>query len=515
MSVDRNNKKIAKNTLLLYFRMMLTMVISLYTSRVILQMLGVTDYGIYETVGGIVGIISFLSSALAAGSTRFLAFELGVGDMNRMRRNFSSILIIHFVLAFLVVLIAETVGLWFVYNKLTISPEKIDAAVFAYHLSIITAMVNITQLPYTASIMSHEKMNIYAYLSILEVTLKLIIVYMLTIWDWDRLKLYALLLFIVQTVIAFIYRLYCARNYEETKLRLIFDKAIIRSVLGYSFWNLFTNITLALKNQGAIVLISMFFNPSIVAARAIANKVNMVANQFADNFRTASNPQIIKRYATGDMEGSKKLTILTSKYSFFLMLVLGLPMIFVAEPLLWGWLGQVPDYSVIFLQLAIVTSIVNSMNNSFYTALCAVGKLRMNSIWCSLVSVLTIPIAYVLFKLGYSPVSLAIVILVDDMIISFIVKPLVMIRDAKYTWDDIFKVFTPCFIVALASIPIPLTLYLFKKLIFDNNMQGIISIVFISIISVIISVWLLGIDKGVKIKVKQMAIKKIRKYGIK
>lgn len=476
-------------------------------------MLGVTDYGIYETVGGIVGVISFLSSALAAGSTRFLAFELGVGDMDRMRRNFSSILIIHFALALFVVLIAETVGLWFVYNKLTIAPEKIDAAVFAYHLSIITAMVNITQLPYTASIMSHEKMNIYAYLSILEVSLKLIIVYMLTIWDWDRLKLYALLLFIVQTVIALIYRLYCARNYEETKLRLIFDRAIMRSVLGYSFWNLFTNITLALKNQGAIVLISMFFSPSIVAARAIANKVNMVANQFADNFRTASNPQIIKRYATGDTEGSKNLTISTSKYSFFLMLVLGLPMIFVAEPLLWGWLGQVPDYSVIFLQLAIATSIVNSMNNSFYTALCAVGKLRLNSIWCSLVSVLTIPIAYVLFKLGYSPVSLAIAILINDMIISIVVKPFVLIHDAKFTLADLLKVFVPCTIVLLLSVPIPLVMYIFRDTIFEKNIISFITIALLSVMSVILSVWFAGIDKNVRMKVKHFVIKKIERHG--
>lgn len=510
-----SNKRIAKNTLLLYFRMLFMMLVSLYTSRVVLQQLGVSDYGIYEVVGGVVGLLSFINGALASGSTRFLAYELGRGDMGRMKKNFTSILFIHIAFALLIALLLETIGLWLLYNKLTIHADRMDAAAFTFHISVLTCIINVTQVPYTASVMSHEKMGVYAYISIIEAVLKLAIVFLLPIGGFDKLKFYALLLFIVQTSIAMTYRVYCSRKFVETKFRFDLDWNIIKNVLSYSFWNLFTNITQALKNQGSVVLISAFFNPHVVAARALATKINMAADQFANNFRTAANPQIIKRYAAGDIQGSKSLTFATAKYSFFLMLMLGLPIMFVADSLIRLWLGQVPEYSVIFLQFAIATSMVNSMNNTFYTALCAVGRLKWNSMWSAIVSVFTIPVGYIFFKMGFSPIAIAVVILLDDIVISLLIKPMALVRDADYRWREIIPVFTTCLKVGLLSCIFPILLNVYKDELFGNGLLWNVIIVIISIVSVGISAWICGVDKETKLKIMNFLRTKIKRYGFK
>lgn len=514
-NTSANNKRIAKNTLLLYIRMLFMMLVSLYTSRVVLQQLGVSDYGIYEIVGGVVGLLSFINGALASGSTRFLAYELGRGDMTCMKKNFTSILFIHIALAIIIALLLETVGIWLLHGKLTIHEDRIDAATFTFHISVLTCIVNITQVPYTASVISHEKMGVYAYISIIEAVLKLAIVFLLPIGGFDKLKFYALLLFIVQTAIVMTYRIYCINKFEETKFRFDIDWNVIKNVLSYSFWNLFTNITQALKNQGSVVLISAFFTPQIVAARALATKINLAADQFANNFRTASNPQIIKRYAVGNIKGSKELTFSTAKFSFFLMLMLGLPIILVAKPLIKLWLGQVPEYSAIFLQFAIASSLVNSMNNTFYTSLCATGNLKWNSTWTAIVSVITIPISYVLFTLGFSPISIAVVIFFDDIVISLWVKPMALIRDANYTWNEIISVFKTCFKVAVLASLIPVSLSLYKDNIFTNDFIGQIVLVFTSIISVCLCSWIWGIDKELKIKIANILKNKINKHGFK
>ena len=264
-----------------------------------------------------------------------------------------------------------------------------------------------------------------------------------------------------------------------------------------------------------MVLISAFFSPQVVAARALATKINLAADQFANNFRTASNPQIIKRYAAGDINGSKELTFATAKFSFFLMLMLGLPIILVAEPLIKLWLGQVPEYSAVFLQFAIASSLVNSMNNTFYTSLCAVGNLKWNSTWSAIVSVITIPVSYVLFKLGFSPVAIAVVILVDDIIISLCVKPMALIRDADYKWNEIMSVFKTCFKVAVLASLFPVSLSLYKDYIFTNNFIGQLVLVIVSVISVCLCSWIWGIDKELKTKIVNILKNKINKYGFK
>lgn len=504
-----SNKTIAKNTIFLYFRMMFTMAISLYTSRVILQKLGVQDYGIYQAVGGIVGFLSFINGALSTGSSRFLTFALGEGDKKKLRRTFSTTLIVHIVLAVFIAIVAELGGLWFIEHKMVIPSDRIDAAVFTFHLSIVTALLTLTQVPYNACIIAHERMSIFAYISIVEVSLKLIIVYLLTIWSFDRLMLYASLLFVVQAGLMVFYRYYCSRNFVESRFKLIFDRSIFKEIASFSGWSLFSNASIALNSQGILLLLNMFFSPAVVAARAISIQVNMAANQFVSNFRTAVNPQIVKKYASKDYEGSKYLLLSSTKYSYYLMLILALPIYFSADQLLHIWLGVVPEYTTIFLQIIIIQSLFQVFDTSFYTALYAKGQLRENAILSPLFGFISFPIVYFLFKAGFSPVTLSLANLVSYAILGVIVKPILVINIVNYNRSDIFNVFFICAKVSIIAIIIPLIVYFKIENITTNMWIQFILLVIISVSSVIMSIWTFGLDSETKIKVLSLIKKKI------
>lgn len=492
------NKTIAKNTLFLYFRMMFTMIVSLYTSRVILQVLGVDDYGIYQAVGGIVGFLSFINGALSTGTSRFLTFELGTGDFVKLRRTFSTTLTIHIVLAILIVLLAETIGLWFLYNEMVIPPDRMDAAFFVYHISILTAVFTLTQVPYNASIIAHERMSIFAYVSIFEVTAKLLIVYMLKLGDFDKLKFYAVLLFVVQVGLMLFYRIYCTKQFAETKYRFIYDKSILKSIGGFSGWSLFANGAIALNSQGILLLINMFFNPAVVAARAISIQVNMAINQFVGNFRTAVNPQIIKKYAAGDIKGSQKLLLESTKYSYYMMFLLCFPICLLARPILELWLGVVPEYTVIFLQLILIQSLFQVFDSSFYTALYAKGQLRENALISPAVLFIVFPIVYIFFKLGSSPVVLSWITLIAYALIGLVIKPILIVRIARYRWKDILAVFKSCIFVTIVALPLPIYLISSKDI---TSLSYSIYILCVTLIETIISIYVIGVDKDTKQKV--------------
>ena len=499
------NKTIAKNTIFLYFRMMLTMIISLYTSRVILQVLGVDDFGIYQAVGGIVGFLSFLNNALSTGSSRFITFGLGEGDNRKLRNIFSTTLTTHICLALLIVLLAETLGLWFLHNKLVIAPERLDAAEFVFHLSILTAFFSLTQVPYNACIIAHEKMSVYAYISIIEASLKLLVVYLLTIGDVDKLKLYALLLCLINVGIVAYYNIYCTRHFEEAKFSLFFDKNLFKEIAGFSGWSLFANASIALNNQGVLVLLNMFFSPAVVAARAISLQVNSAANQFVANFQTAANPQIVKRFAAKDYEGSKQLLLQTTKFSFYLMLLLSLPICLGAKQLLTIWLKTVPEYTVVFLQLVVIQSLFCVFDTSFYRALYAKGRLRENALISPTFGFIQFPIVYVLFRFGYSPVALSWAGIIMNAIVGMIVKPILIIKIVNYNRKDILSVFIPCFRVVICSLPIPLLGYYYLG---DESILSFVAIVFISVLSVLTATWFAGLDANVKKQVVEMMKKK-------
>ncbi len=513
MTTETNNKTIVKNTLLLYFRMLCTMLISLYTTRVVLDVLGVEQYGIYQAVGGIVVMLSFINAALSNGTSRFLTFELGKGDFEKLKKTFSTLLSLHIIIAAAVVLFAETVGLWFVCNKLIIPNGMMHSAIIVYQLSILTSIITITQVPYNASIISHERMGVYAYLSIFEAVANLLIAYALMVCDdSSKLVLYASLICALKISTALYYRYYCIKNFNETEFRLKIDKGIMKDVLGYSVWNILASISAPLRNQGAIILINIFFTPSVVTARSIANQVNMAANQFLDNFRTAANPQIVKKYAKGDYTGSKSLLLTSTRFSYFMMLLLGIPIILTAEQILKLWLKDVPEYSVIFLQLAILTSIIEVFNASFYTALYAKGRMKENALISPILGILSFPVMYILFKAGFSPVSMAWIMLIISCILSFIIKPILIIKYVNYRLSDILPLFKTCVIVTIIALPPPLFSYYYKEtLLPENDILYTLSIVIISTLSIFTGVWFFGLtaqNKDIIIRAINKQIKK-------
>lgn len=502
-----NNKRIAKNTLLLYIRMLFLMAINLYTSRVILSILGVEDYGLYNAVGGIVLMLSFLNSALSNGSSRFITFELGKKDQSQLSNVFCTVLNAHILLAVIVVLVAETVGLWFVENKLGISENRHVAALFAYHFSVLTSIVSITQVPYTATIIAHERMQIYAYASIFEGVAKLLILYLLPLLGHDRLENYAVLIFLVQIVSMSIYRIYCIKQFRETHYKYIFDKKKFKEITAFSSWSLLGNAAHALTGQGTTILLQMFFGPQLVAARSISLQVNMAANQFVNNFKLAADPQIVKYYSSGNAKKSRELTMNIAKYSFFLMLLLCVPIFIVAEPLLKLWLVTVPPYTVIFLQLIILQSLFSVLDTCFYTGLYACGRVKENALISPFVLSLQFPAIYVAFKMGCSPVFLSYAGICVTLLLAIVVKPLLLIKLADFTYSDLKNVFSPCAKTSIAAFVPSLLVAHFLS---GSYLQYALLLVIVIAI-VILSTLYIGIGKKQREKIFDYLKNKIQK----
>lgn len=446
-----DGKRIAKNTLFLYFRMLLIMGVMLYMSRVILNQLGVDDYGLYNVVGGVVGMLSFLNGTLSIGTSRFLTYELGVSNQSRLQDTFSTAFYVHLLLAIIVLLLMETGGMWFLYNKLVIPAERQTACVWVFQLSILTTLVAITQVPYTATIMAHEHMRVYAYISIFEAVAKLAVCYLLSIASSDRLIAYAVLIAIVQFLVAMLYRIYCIRHFSESHLHKVFDKEIFKGMMGFSGWNVMANLSETLKLQGVLILINMFFAPVVAAAQAVANQVSTAMMQFVNNFRTAINPQIIKLYASGDREGSKRLTLQTTVYCFDLTLMLGLPAIVMMDWLMGVWLVEVPDYAVAFTRWIIVCNIVNTFNAAFYIPMMAANRMKSNSIAAVFFGIGQFAVLYVLLKLGFGPMWVQYMGLALAVVFSLLVKPFILYREIDYSFIELLTCYWDCTKVLLLT----------------------------------------------------------------
>ena len=426
--------------------------VTLYMSRVVLDKLGVNDFGLYNVVGGIVGMLSFINGTLSIGTSRFLTYELGRNDKERLRLTFNTAFYTHLALALVLLLILETVGLWYVYYKMVIPESRLNAVLIVYQVSILTTFFSVIQVPYTAMIMAHECMNVYAYVSIFEAFAKLSVVYLLNISPYDRLVVYAVLLGFVQIIILSIYRLYCWRRYSSSRLQILFNKKIFKEMLGFSGWNIMANLSETLNNQGVILLINLFFAPYVVAAQAVANQVSGAMILFVNNFRNAINPQIIKLYASGDKEESKKLTIETTIYCFDLVLLIGLPAIVAMNKLMSIWLVEVPPYAVVFTQWIIVRQIVSTFSASFYVPMMAANKMKVNSVAAVFSGIGVFIFLYILFKIGFGPMYIQYVGLLSALFFSLIIKPYVLYKDIDYSFMEMFSCFWKCTKVALLSI---------------------------------------------------------------
>lgn len=488
--------------------MLVTMIISLYTSRVILKVLGVDDYGIYQAVGGIVGFLSFINSALSGGTSRFLTYELGAGNKERLNNTFSTTLTVHIFLALLIVLLSETLGLWYFNSKMVIPDERFNAASWAFHLSIITAVISIISVPYNAAIIAHEKMRVFAYIGIIEAVSKLAIVYALAIGNLDKLVLYAILLLLIQLAILLFYVIYCRNKFEESKYHFLFiDKLLFKEIFSFSSWGLLANGSIALNSQGILLLLNYFFAPAVVTARSISLQVYNVANQFVNNFRTAANPQIVKQLAAGDVEGSHNLLLQSTKFSYYLMLLLCLPICLLAAPLLNLWLVEVPEYTVAFLQLVIIQSLFQVFDTSFYTALYAIGRIKENALISPTTGFIQFPIVFVLFKMGYSPVALSWASLVTYALLGLIIKPILIVKIAHYSLKDVIGTVKTCFVVTLLAVPMPLVLYYVIGV--ESNIWFSAIILLVSLLSVAASVWFIGLTSNMKKMLISTIINKI------
>lgn len=500
-----NNKRIAKNTIFLYFRMILVMGVTLYTSRVILDKLGVDDYGLYQVVGGVVGMLSFLNGTLSNGTSRFLTYELGAGSQARLQATFSTAFYVHAILALAVVLLMETGGMWFLYHKLVIPPERLTACIWVFQLSILTTLIAITQVPYTAAIMAHERMGIYAYISIFEAFAKLAVCYLLSVSSFDHLIVYAILIAVVQILVAVFYRVYCARHFSESRLQKVFDKSIFRGMMGFSGWNIMANLAETLKLQGVLVLINMFFAPAVAAAQAVANQVSNAMMQFVNNFRAAINPQIIKLYAAGNEEASRKLTLQTTVYCFDLILLLGFPAILMMDELMHLWLVEVPEYAIVFTQWIIICNIVNTFNASFYVPMMAANKMKSNSIAAVLFGIGLFVVLYILLKLGCGPMWIQYIGIVMAAVFSLLVKPFILCSEIKYSVRELLSCYWSCTkVMLLAGFIIVPTLYLIEDGMLLTFIKGLIAFVAVGLASY------LCLEKQTRGKLNSFILKKIQ-----
>ena len=402
-NVSESNKRIAKNTLLLYFRMLLIIIVGLYTSRVVLNTLGVSDYGIYNVVGGIVAMLAFLNSAMVAASQRFISFELGTGNIERLKKVFCTSVSIHIVLAGIIFLIAETIGLWFVNTHLNIPIERMEAANLVYQCSILTLLLTVVSVPYNSCIVAHEHMKAFAYVSIVEAVLKLLIVYLLLLGNFDKLILYSILVVAVALIIRIIYGIYCKQHFEECTYRFVFDKQLFKEMFAFAGWSVIGNLGFSFKDQGSNIILNLFFGTTVNAARGIALQVNGIISNFSNNFTMALNPQITKQYAAGDMEASVKLVYAGCRYSFFLLLLIAVPVMINIDYLLQLWLGTVPEYTSQFLMLALVAALIDVMARPLVTALQATGRIKVFQITICIIVLCELPLAYFVLYHGGKP----------------------------------------------------------------------------------------------------------------
>lgn len=400
------SKTIAKNTLFLYFRMLLVMAVSLFTSRIVLRELGVSDYGVYSLVGGIVAMFGFFNSAMSSATQRYLSFDIGKANPQKLQKTFSATLTIHTGIAVLVLILAETLGLWYINYKMVFPPERTFAVNVVYQFSILSFLLGIIQVPYNALIIARERMNVYAYVSVLEVSLKLIIVFLLVYFGSDKLITYAILTFLVSFIIRIVYQVYCRRNFKESKYRFEYDKTYYRELMSYSGWNLFGNIAAVARGQGNNIVLNLFFGVIANAAYGITMVVQGAVSAFITNFMVAVNPQITKTFAKGDLGSMHRLINRSSKFSFLLALLLISPIILHIEFILKLWLVNPPKFSAEMISVALLCMLVDTLSGPLMTGIQATGKIKSYQAVVGILVFLNLPISYLIlkFNLSASPV---------------------------------------------------------------------------------------------------------------
>lgn len=485
-----NTKRIAKNTLMLYVRMLFSMLVSLYTSRVILNTLGVEDYGIYNVVGGFVAMFSLISSSLSSASSRFLTFELGKGDKEQLKRVFSTSLLIHMALAVIILILLETVGVWFLNNRMTIPAERLNAANWVFQASIVSFILGLISVSYNASIVSHERMGVFASIGIIDVLLRLGIVLFIAYSPlvFDKLIVYSLLLVFIGVCLQCVYFWYCRKHFEECRLHLNFDKKTWKEMSSFTGWNFIGCTAGILKDHGVNILLNVFLGPVVNAARGISTSVNATICLFAGNFMTALNPQIIKSFASGESVYTTSLVERGSRFSFYIVFILALPIFLETDFVLKLWLGEYPVHSVNFVRLALLLSMCDLLSNTLVTLQQATGRIRNYQLVVGGTLLLNFPISYLCLKSSLPPESVFIVALSVSFLCLFLrlvlLKKMVHLSIKRYLRNVCCNVF----FVALCALAIPVMVHLQMS----SGWERFVVVGGLSVLCVGISVWIVG-----------------------
>lgn len=409
---SENNKRIAKNTLLLYFRMLFMMAVSLYTSRIVLNALGVEDFGIYNVVGGVVAMFSLLSGSLSTAISRFITYELGKEEQGNLNKIFSSAVTIQITLAAIIILFAELIGVWFLNTQMTIPVSRITASNWVFQISLLTFVINLISIPYNASIIAHEKMSAFAYISILEAIGKLITAYFISISPIDKLIFYSFLMCVIALIIRFTYGYYCRKHFDECTYSFIWDKQLLKQMFSFAGWNFIGTASAVLRDQGGNILINLFNGPIVNAARGIAFQVNNAIQGFVNNFMIALNPQITKSYAANNHKYMMTLIFQGARLSFYMLLILSLPILLNTQYILEIWLKTVPEHSTLFVQLVLILAMSESISYPLITAIQATGKIRNYQLLVGGLQLLNFPISYCLLHIGFFPEIIMIVAII-------------------------------------------------------------------------------------------------------
>ena len=478
--MDIDKKSIAKNTIYLYVRFIFVLLVNLYSSRILLEELGVTDFSLYNTVFSVVGFLSFLSSTLSTSTSRFITFELGAGNKNKLQITYSTTWFAHILLSLFILILAESIGLWYVCNIMMVSVDRFAAALFVYQISIFVTIISILQIPFTSTIVAHESMSAYAYIGVFEALSKLAIAIFLVMGMGDKLILYAILSLFVSIAVCLAYMIYAKRHFSEISFSLKWDAKILKKIIGFSGWNIMANVSNVLSTNVVILLFNTFFAPVVVASQTIASQVYNGLNQLTHNVRAAVNPQIIKLYADGNFLQSRNLTISSAEFLFDISMITCIPTIVVSQFILELWLVEVPTFSVVFTQLMLLQAVLETFNASYYTPMLASNKIAKNSILGLILSVIQVVILYILFYRGFGPLWARYIGILIAVIFSWIVKPIILCRDIDYPVKQIVQSLFQC-LKKLICVAIPsILVYLFvpQDNFMNTALSGLLSLLF-------------------------------------
>ena len=498
-----NNKRIAKNTAVLYIRMIVMMIISFYTSRVMLNALGVEDYGINNVVGGLVAMFSLISGSLSGSVSRFITYGLGKGNITELKKIFATAINIHIILAIIVVIAIETVGVWFLNNKMVIPAERLYAANWVLQCSVVTFAIGLLSVPYNAAVIAHEKMSAFAYMIIFDAVARLAIVFSIKYYGGDRLILLAILNIIPTIISQMIYWIYCKRNFQECTYTFIWDKKIYKEIFSFATWNFIGSTAGLMKDQGINIAINLFSGPTVNAARGIAMQVNAIISRFIQNFTIAINPQIIKDYAVGNLDRMHKLIFTGTRFSFYLFMFLSIPVFFEIESILYLWLGQVPEHTVLFSRLVLVLTLCEIISQMLITAQNATGKIRNYQIVVGGILLMNFPVSYLLLYLGFAPEStLVVAIIISQICLAtrlYFLRTSVKLPITKFIKEVYLKAIL---VTTLSAIP-PMIFYLTIA----PSFTRLILVCCTSVITSAICIYYIGCNKNEKKKFANSIVK--------